>query len=118
MTKSNIEYSFYYNVFNGGNAGTISAEDFGICIARAWREVEAMLTSDYTEEQSDSVKLCVCEVAEEIYKNAEKQGIKSESTDGYSVTYADNTDVKKAVKNIIVCRLADTGLLYMGVERC
>lgn len=118
MIKSNIEYSFYYNVYNNGNAGTIPAESFGLHVAKAWREVESMLTSDYSKEQLEKVKLCVCEVAEEIYKNAEKQGIKSESTDGYSVTYADNADVKKTVKNIIVRRLADTGLLYMGVETC
>ena len=117
MTKSNIDYSFYFNVYNNGFAGVIPVESFGLYIAKAWREVESMLTSEYTEEQSEKICLCVCEVAEEIYENAEKQGIKSENADGYSVTYAD-VNVEKNIKNIIIRRLADTGLLYMGVEMC
>lgn len=117
MINQNIEYSFYHNVYNNGLKGLIPAESFGLCVTKAWREVNAMLTSEYTEEHSDLVKKCVCEVAEEIYENAKKQGIKSENIDGYSVTYADGINPKKLIKNIIISRLGDTGLLYGGVDR-
>jgi len=115
MIKNNINYVFYFTVYNNGFAGAIPAESFDLYAAKAWREVESMLTAEYTAEQSEAVMLCVCEVAEEIYKNAEKQGIKSESTDGYSVTYEDGKSYKKNIKNIIIHRLGDTGLLYRGI---
>ena len=116
MINQSIDYSFYYNTYNNGFTGIIPVESFGLCISKAWREVNAMLTTEYTDEHSDLVKKCVCEVAEEIYENAKKQGIKSENIDGYSVTYADGVDVKKSIKNIIIGRLGNTGLLYAGVE--
>jgi len=87
-------------------------------VAKAWRELESLLASKPEEQHFDSVTCAVCEIAEEIYKGEGRQGIKSENIDGYSVTYADETSLKRKIIEIAVKRLHKTGLLYMGVERC
>lgn len=73
------------------------------------------------------VKNCLCDMAEAIYK-VEKQGDesikKSESTDGYSVSYvteiADGQNpqevLRKKLYGIAECYLMNTGFLYLGVE--
>lgn len=72
---------------------------------------------------TDTIKDCICEMAEMIYYNDlqaqnNPKGIASESTDGHSVTYRDSKkpmDLRKDLYSIAVNRLAFTGLLYTGV---
>lgn len=82
------------------------------------------------EEIMELVKMCLCEVAELIYqedcRKAEHGGreVQSESTDGYSVTYATEAEAGKIATNslqkkvyaIIRRYLSHTGLLYTGVN--
>ena len=75
-----------------------------------------------------SLSICVCEMAETIFFSEDKDGLKkekkSESTDGYSVTYAtEGTDgktaeekLKRKLYSIAKLYLINTGLLYCGVE--
>ena len=118
MLKIDVDYGYYYNTYNNGYAGVIPSDSFGMYAAKARYQIEAMLTSDQAEAHTEIIRLCICEVADKLYEDAKKQGIKSENIDGYSVTYADSANAKKDVKNIIIRWLGDTGLLYTGVERC
>ncbi len=94
-----------------------------------FREASLMI-NQYTsgnigsENIPQAVKMCCCELAESIFSRdrilSENNGISSESVGGWSVNYTSqsdvNSDFKKTAKNIIFRWLADTGLLYRGVE--
>ena len=74
-----------------------------------------------------SLSVCVCDMVDTIFFSEDKDGLKkekkSESTDGYSVTYvAEGTDgelaeekLKKKLYSIAKLYLINTGLLYCGV---
>ncbi len=68
------------------------------------------------------VQQCICEMAEYLYDDEQKKtqnnGISSESTDGYSVTYQkekSRTAVEKELYQIVVKHLGRSELLYRGV---
>ena len=115
MESSKITFEFYYNEYNCGNDGPIPAEKFDYYIAKAWRELKFLLTSNYTAEHEKEVKFAVCEIAEELYRIDDKKGVQSENIDGYSVTYTDDNDAKRNIGMLVARRLGDTGLLYLGV---
>lgn len=74
-------------------------------------------------EFTESIKNCICEMAEDIYIFDNKKtgnGIVSESTDGHSVTFEKHSvgDLDKELYSIAVRYLAFTGLLYSGVYQC
>lgn len=117
MKRNNISYSFYFNTYNNGNKGLIPESSFDLYIAKAWRELEPLLTSEYDDEHVEKVSFTVCEIAEELYQSEKIRGIKSENIDGYSVTYADGDSARKNIINIAVRNLGNTGLLYLGVEK-
>lgn len=72
----------------------------------------------------DEVRSCICELAEYLFKEDRKprtNGISSETTDGYSVTYQTEkaiSVISKDLYQIALKHLANTGLLYRGVGRC
>ena len=115
--KPDVGFEFYYNAFCNGKAGVIPAESFERCIMLAQRVMNMYLNSCLPAESFDEdIKLCLCEVAEIMFR-AEKNGtVKSETIDGYSVTFADGADVKNNCRMIILQRLGHTGLIYAGVE--
>ena len=117
MKRSNISYSFYFNTYNNGNKGIVPEKSFDLYVTKAWRELEALLTSEETDDYSEKINLTVCEIAEELYYGEKKRGIKSENIDGYSVTYADDDVIRKNITNIAIRNLGNTGLLYLGVEK-
>lgn len=112
-----VSFEFYFNQFCGGNDGVIPSDIFDKIALRAQKEVENLLCREYVSAETENeIKLCICEVAEAMFRSENAAGIKSESVDGYSVTFADKTDIRKDINRIIRCRLADSGLLYAGVE--
>lgn len=117
MKRSDISYNFYFEAYNTGNKGSLPEGEFDLYITKAWRELEPLLTSEYGDEYDEKVRFTVCEIAEELYRGEKSRGIKSESIDGYSVTYADGDFTRKNIINIAVRNLGDTGLLYLGVEK-
>ena len=117
MKRNNISYSFYFDTYNSDIKGPLPEKYFDLYAAKAWRELEALLTSEETENYSEKINLTVCEIAEELYRGEKTRGIKSENIDGYSVTYADGDFTRKNIINIAVRNLGNTGLLYLGVEK-
>ncbi len=115
---SKLTYTFYFTTYNNGNEGALDAKTFPVYAVKAWRELESLLTSVPTEEQSEKVLCTACEIAEELHRAESRRGVKSENIDGYSVTYADEIPLGEAVSKIAVRRLGETGLLYMGVDVC
>ena len=75
------------------------------------------------ETQNQEVKLCIYALIEQISSNkANSNGVASESTDGYSISYTsqNNAEISQKTQNtietyLINCKLADgTPYLYRG----
>ena len=114
--KHNVSFEFYFNVFCGGREGIITAEKFERYVMSAERLLGSYIATDVPEKFSEDVKLCLCEIAEKLFRKGETGDIRSESVDGYSVTFADKADSQWEIRNVILQRLGKSGLLYAGVE--
>lgn len=65
------------------------------------------------------VKRCVYELTEYFSKNAKNgsvSAVASFGNDGYSVSYADQKNAQEQIADIIYTYLANTDLLYCGVD--
>ena len=116
------DYAYYKDSFGGD----LTAEEFNRYAHKAERFLNYVVMgkiSDVTE----PVKNAVCAAAEAVAEIREgvsiiPQGMKSESSDGYSVTYKDyNAEElaereKRAMYKAIKQELSGTGLLYQGVR--
>lgn len=117
------DYTFYTEFFAGTE---ISAEEFPALAAKAERFLD-YVTQQRISEPTNAVKNALCAAAEALYEvnrqyESIPQGIKSENTDGYSVTYseADAREIKcrqdEAMLDAITRELSGTNLLYQGVS--
>lgn len=115
-----VDFNYYINNFHGA---VIKTEDEFLLLERKSRIMVDLLTRNRVslmKEIPDEVKDAVCAVAD-IYGGKYgiiHAGVKSENTDGYAVTYTDETAEdsvadKKAVEEIRK-HLRFTGLLYRG----
>lgn len=117
------DYSYYTDSWAGS---LIPAQEFNSYARKAERLIN-YIVSGGVKEVTEPVKNAVCAAAEAAYELRQSvanipQGIKSENTDGYSVTYKDyNPDEltdreRRAMFNAIRQELYNTGLLYQGVR--
>ena len=102
---------FFYNDSFGGNS-LIPADDFTLWEKRAQKEL--LFLTNGKMSNSQEVKLCICEIAELLFKNNIQDGILSENNDGYSVSY-EKRNIKNKILHTAKCYLTGTGLLYRGV---
>lgn len=115
------DYSYYTDSW----AGTlIPAQEFNRYARKAERLINYIIG---VQEVTEPIKNAVCAAAEAAYELRQSvanipQGIKSENTDGYSVTYKDYhpdelTDRERRAMFIAIRQeLYNTGLLYQGVR--
>lgn len=121
-----VDYKFYVEDFGGEK---ISAEP----TFKRTSNLAEMHLDNFTfgriQNDTDNVhriKSCICEMCDVIYDIVVKDNgnvKKSESTDGYSVTYVtervDGQDTEKALEDklyrIAKVYLGNTGLLYRGI---
>ena len=109
------DYAFYCEVFHGRHDNTEKNEvDRNLRKASAF--LRAFIFDEKSAQENEDVKFACCEIADLYFDENERNGIKSESNDGYSVTYNDSEMTSKA-NEIALTYLAHTGLLYRG-ERC
>lgn len=120
-----VEYGYYISEFGGEE---IPEEKFKRISKLANTYLERFTHNRIKDDAEDKEKVrdCICEMCETIYitlyknEGAEK---KSESTDGYSVSYVTeqqdgedkNVMLQKKLYRIAQNYLANTGLLYLGV---
>ena len=116
------DYEFYINSFAGK---IIPAGEFTALSVKCERYLD-YVTGHKITEPTDIVKSAVCVAAEALYDVIQRykdipHGIKSENTDGYSVTFADmdiatiREQQEEAMLSAFVQELSGTGLLYQGV---
>ncbi len=114
---TDVSFEYYFNSFNGGNPGRLNNENFEKYVCRAKREVKCFFsTESIPANVREDVMLCICEIAELLFETEKKGGIKSESLDGYSVTYPEKAETADEIRKTVVKRLGWTGLLFAGVE--
>lgn len=106
---------YYYNNFTEDYIPTSEISRF---LKRAYITLKAITFSRIDNViEEDTVKQCICEVCEVLYKHEMRDGIKSENNDGYSVTYDESEMSKdKEIKRIAELYLGPMGLMYAGVQ--
>lgn len=114
----------YYNGTYKGVVGsvTIPQASFGHYAIKASNEIKLRTFGNIKEKIPESVKFCMCELAEHYYRCDQENdhiGVESEKDGSWSVTYESSDKVKdyndKVAKGIIYQYLSCTGLLYAGV---
>lgn len=123
ITSPYVDFSYYTESYGGKK---LSKDDFG-CAEKHAEVVLHQITFDRVKNLSEipeEVKQAICAMAEVSYREKKKTpGVKSETIDGYSVTYGDsgNTVGSSGVLNMMYQEastyLANTGLLYRGWSR-
>ena len=91
------DYTYYTEAFGGTR---LSQQEFDSCCEKAQSYIDYITLGRASSALSSAVKNAVCAAAEEICKGDFAFGIKSESTDGYSVTYSDEFSHKSEVSRI------------------
>ena len=107
-----MDYGFYKSAF-GGNL--IPPEQFNRFILKA-KAYLCQVTDNrpVPQELEEKVSLALCEIAEVYMRLSARNGVKSENTDGYSVSY-DEYALKLELSEIISLYLGDSDLLFKGV---
>lgn len=141
MDKPYADYEYYSETFGGS---TISSSDFTYYANKACMKIDFLTfgrtarleSTDLPEETYEAVQMAVCAVSEIYYRYDTKLAaraaatqngaMKSESNDGYSVTYAgaeaddDSSLASSADAEAVEAigeYLAHTGLMYRGRSR-
>ncbi len=121
-----VDFSFYQGIYGGTMIPDANAFRQPINKANAYL-AQVMHRKLQDSDQEAAVKLCLCEISDLLYQDAqtriEHKGreVKSENTDGYSVSYttsADGYGIDHDVYATIRRNLSPTGLLYAGVNNC
>ncbi len=103
-----MDYGYYKSAF--GDSVKLPEALFPRFLELALLELSGVLTK-IPEERDDNFNMCVLEIAELLYEESRRDGIKSEDNEGYRVSYEKR---ERAVLKIAKRRLLKTGLLYRG----
>lgn len=123
ITGPYVDYEYYSKTYCGKRIPENSFPTF----EQKAEAVLHMITFDRVKrlpEIPDEVKKAICAMAETAFREDKKTpGVKSETIDGYSVSYADsgNTSGTNGMVNAMyesaMIYLANTGLLFKGRSR-
>ena len=118
------DYDFYTTEYLAGKSAAVTAADFPYYARQASavidRYTHGNINSDDVPEQ---VRYCCCELVEIMCRSdgskaSKKDGISSESVQGWSQSYESSEDRRNALrssqKDCIYKWLSNTGLLYSG----
>ncbi len=119
---------FYTNEYLEGRKAVLEPNCIDSYLRRAQRVLKTF-TFDNIDESAAipyEVKMCVCEIAETLFRDDQRDidrgGVTSESVVGWTKHYesSEQTEKKKQqkIKESVHLWLADTGLLYCGVTVC
>lgn len=115
MQRAEVSFEFYLNELCRDRIAVLGADIFERYIGKAQSLLDG-LGVRYAEEYDNEIKLCLCDTAEALYISEKRAGIKSESTDGYSVAFASSDEERRRISRAVIHSLAAHGLLYAGVE--
>ncbi len=107
-----VDYKYYTENY-GGNL--VLESDW----KRIARKAETKL-HEYTygrlKKITNKERTVICELADCMYEYGKRDGVSSETTDGYSVSYDVSTKSNSQLYDIVKATYIHTGLLYCGVK--
>ena len=122
------DYNYYTAEYLAGKSAAVAAADFPFYARKASAEINRYTHGNIrAEDIPEEVKMCCCELAEQMYaadtsEASQKEGISSESVQGWSQSYesseARKTALRGSQRECIYKWLGNTGLLYSGVRVC
>lgn len=126
--KIYADIEFYKNRYLLGRASKVPDSDFAYWALLASGEIRQQTFNrvDDLEEIPEEVEMCCCELAEKMYSIEFAKGengmiLQSYGNDGETGTYKTDdlseAGIRKSMGQIIRKWLANTGLMYCGVER-
>lgn len=110
-----VSYEYYSDVFGG----SIPADSFRQAERQAEAHIRALtyINGDIFAAESETVKTAVCAAAEVIYDQTQPGSssglLKSESNDGYSVSYVTEAQDGQTVEEILKKKVYETVRLYL-----
>lgn len=120
------DYKFYTDEYLAGRSASVTAADFAYYAQSASKVIDTYTFGNIDAENVlEEVRMCCCELAEQAYKSdtsqaASKQGVASESVQGWSQSYESTQTrqeaARSAQRDCIYKWLSGTGLLYSGVR--
>lgn len=120
------DYKFYTDEYLAGRSASVTEADFTYYARSASKVIDTYTFGNIDAENvPEEVRMCCCELAEQAYKAdtsqaASKQGVASESVQGWSQSYestqARQETARIAQRDCIYKWLSGTGLLYSGVN--
>lgn len=116
-----VSYEYYVSTFGGS---TIPESDFETFERDAERDVNYYTFGrlNRLSEPDEAVLMCICDVAEQLFSRKVELGdnpLESYSNDGLSGKFADSNSTEAFGRRellTIAKWLADTGLLYKGLD--
>ncbi len=114
MLKTDVDYGYYVSSFSVGMEQKLSALEFYTCLKPARAFLDSILCCEEPVGAEKSVKDCLCCLTEEICRKSSRRGIKSENTDGYSVTFCEEDSGRNLLK-IVNIYLGSQGIAFAGV---
>lgn len=117
MADALCTFDYYEKDYHGTEI--LTEESF----SRLENRAESLLrvhTGEVTHDLSlyPEVKDCLCELCDLFAVGEKTLGIKSETTDGLSITVSGDPSSSRRVSEVIRRRLFRTGLLYRGIPLC
>jgi hypothetical protein len=120
------DLDFYESEYLAGRSAAVTAADFAYYAQSASKVIDTYTFGNINPDNvPEEVRMCCCELTEILYKidtsQAEnKQGVASESVQGWSQSYESSQARQQAAqssqRDIIRKWLSGTGLLYSGVK--
>lgn len=120
------DYKFYTDEYLAGKSASVTEADFTYYARSSSKTIDTYTFGNINPDNvPEEVRMCCCELTEMLYKidtsQAEnKQGVASESVQGWSQSYestqARQEAARSAQRDIIRKWLSGTGLLYSGVR--
>lgn len=122
------DYDFYNNEYLQGRDPAVAQKEFAFYARSASKLIDIYTFGNIdSADVPDEVRLCCCELAEQICNAdhseiAGKEGVASESVLGWSQSYESTSSRKEAAENAqrscVYKWLSGTGLLFAGVRPC
>ena len=106
-----MDYGFYKSAFGGS---LIPPELFNRFMLKAKAYFSTATNNRIVPpEYEEKASFALCEIAEVFMRLSTRNGVKSENTDGYSVSY-DDSALKLELYEILNLYLGDSDLLFKG----
>ncbi len=115
MLNAFVTYEYYISNFCSSLAPLLDAENFDLYIKKAVVFLES-ITNKGIDASDENIKNAICAIADKLFLGESKGNIKSESADGYSVTFKDGESLRQGLFEIALMYLGKSDMLYSGVE--